>query len=241
MHDEPYSADFADVYDLIYADGRKDYAAETEALVQLIRDRHPSAASLLDVACGTGEHLAHLQHEFKHVEGVEYAAPMRAKAAAKLPGVAIHPGDMRDFDLGRTFDVVTCLFSSIGYTSSTDELQSAIRAMAAHVAEDGLLIVDPWFYVGDWEGGHLEHHIATGDGRTLLRLAHSRRDGRKSSIDYHYLVGDQNGGIRYFVDTHDTTLYTKDEYQEAFRAAGFTHIEFVQGWSATRGRIVGRR
>jgi dTDP-3-amino-3,4,6-trideoxy-alpha-D-glucopyranose N,N-dimethyltransferase len=238
--DDPYGQRMADVYDLVYTAGRgKDYAAESAALVELIRDRHPAATSLLDVACGTGEHLRHLRDRFTDLEGVELSEPMRAKAIAKLPGIPVHAGDMRDFSLGRTFDVVACLFSAIGYTRSTDELCAAARAMTSHLEPGGLLVIDPWFHPDDWQGGLLDELVATGNGRKVMRLAQSHRDGRRSSVTYHYLVGDASG-ITHFTDVHDMTLFTKAEYADALRAAGCEDIDFVQGWTDARGRIVAR-
>src|SRR5262245_54305782 len=106
-----YDERVAEIYDLIYG-VRKDYPAEAVELTAIIRERAPLARSLLDVACGTGEHLRFLREHFDTAEGLELAAPMRAVAAAKLPEVTVHAGDMRDFQLGRTFDAVVCLFSA---------------------------------------------------------------------------------------------------------------------------------
>src|SRR5687768_8716119 len=98
-------------YDALYR--TKDYEAAVGQLRGLI-DRHVcSARSLLDVACGTGKHLDHLQHYYT-VEGLDISPSMLEVAKQRLPGVPLHVGDMVDFDLGRVFDVVTCLFSSIG-------------------------------------------------------------------------------------------------------------------------------
>src|SRR5262245_60018902 len=45
----------AELYDLIYSQF-KDYASETAEIAATIRRLHPSARTVLDVACGTGEH-----------------------------------------------------------------------------------------------------------------------------------------------------------------------------------------
>lgn len=236
--DEAYDRRLAEIYDLVYTSGRnKDYAAEAAALAALVRARNPQAASILDVACGTGEHLTHLRADFADVEGLELSEPMRAKAVAKLPDVVVHAGDMRDFALGRAFDVVACLFSSIGYVRSVAELHAATRSMAGHLGAGGLLVIDPWFHPGTWEGGHLDHTVAIADGLKVLRLAHSARRGRTSSVVYDYLVGDVDG-VRHFTDVHEMTLFTPDEYTDAILAAGCDEVEFVEGWAAGRGRIV---
>ena len=41
-------------YDAIYSS--KDYKAESDAVLSLLKEKYPDARSLLDVACGTGEH-----------------------------------------------------------------------------------------------------------------------------------------------------------------------------------------
>lgn len=235
--DDQYSAQLADVYDIIYAAGRKDYVTETTELVELIHAHQPGAKSILDVACGTGEHLKHLREHFDDIEGLEHSEPMRAKAAEKLPDVVVHAGDMRDFTLGRTFDVVTCLFSAAGYNRSADELHASARAMSAHLDRGGLLVVDPWFQPDEWRGGQLYHNVGTANGRTVLRMALSARDGQKSRVSYHYLVGDVNG-ITHFTDVQEMSLFTRDAYIGAIRAAGCERIEFIKGPDDHRGRIV---
>ena len=106
------STSTADLYDLFY--DFKDYAAEADAIRNIVTLRHPGARTLLDVACGTGRHLEHLRESFT-VEGVDIDDGLLRVAADRLPGVPLDHGDMRDLDLGERFDVVTCLFSSIGY------------------------------------------------------------------------------------------------------------------------------
>ena len=73
--------------------------------------------SLLDVACGTGGHLVHLRRWYE-VMGVDIDAGMLDEARRRLPGDTFVEGDMRSFRLHRTFDAVSCLFSSIGYMRS---------------------------------------------------------------------------------------------------------------------------
>ena len=46
---------------------------------------------------------------------------------------------LREFDdLGRTFDAVVCLFSSIGYVGTEERLRAAIGSMARHAAPGGM-------------------------------------------------------------------------------------------------------
>jgi ubiquinone/menaquinone biosynthesis C-methylase UbiE len=99
----------ADLYDALYATF-KDYADEAARLRELIG---PDARTLLDVACGTGAHLELLREHYE-VVGLDLDPELLAIARGRLPGVELVEGDMTGFDLGRRFDAVACLFSSIG-------------------------------------------------------------------------------------------------------------------------------
>ena len=86
-------------YDAVYA--WKDYRLEVDRLDRTIRERNPSATTLLDVACGTGKHLELLRHRYR-VEGLDLDSEMLAIARRRLgPDVPLHARDMLGFDLGR--------------------------------------------------------------------------------------------------------------------------------------------
>ncbi|HET9139953.1 class I SAM-dependent methyltransferase [Actinophytocola sp.] len=235
-----YEAGYAEFYDRITTDGGKDYAAEARSVAGLVRSRNPGARTLLDVACGTGEHLRHLMRMFDRVEGVDLAKPMCERAMDKLPGVAIHVGDMRTLALPGRFDAVTCLYWTIGYMQDLDELSLAVRRMAAHLAPGGVLVVEPWAAPDEYEGGTVDHIVVEHDGRTMVQVIYAHpRDGRLSTSDFYNLVGD-HAGVHSWTETHSLGLYTFDEYLEAFGQAGLESVEAVR-WEGKRERIVGIR
>lgn len=234
-----FGPQFADAYDVTYRSRGKDYAAEAAEITRRVRQLHPRAHSLLDVACGTGEHLAHFRREFAEVAGVDQSPFMRAVAETKLPGVPIHPGNMCAFRLGRSFDVVTCLFSSIGYLPSVEALVDAIGAMAAHLVPGGVLVVEPLWFPETFRDGYVAGDVFDGDRRTLARVSHSTRDGRAVRMDIHYLVAGADG-VRHFAESHHNTLFTREEYDKAFTAARCP-AEFLPELPAGRGLFVGVR
>ena len=131
MGDRPFAAS-ASTYDLLYAAAGKDYEREAADLHVLIGEQCPRARTLLDVACGTGAHLTYLRRWYE-VTGVDVEPAMLEEAATRLPGVELIRGDMRSFVLPQKFDVITCLFSAIGYLQSTVELDEAIETMKRHL------------------------------------------------------------------------------------------------------------
>jgi SAM-dependent methyltransferase len=140
----------AHVYDLIYAAVGKDYAGESHDIHNLVQQRSPQASTLLDVACGTGGPLAHLQRHYD-VVGLDLDPAMLEQARTRLAGIELIEADMRSFRLDRRFDAVTCLFSSICYMTTTGELDAAVANMAYYLNPGGVLIIDGWVLPEEWK------------------------------------------------------------------------------------------
>ncbi|HEY8524963.1 MAG TPA: class I SAM-dependent methyltransferase [Acidimicrobiales bacterium] len=234
----PYSTT-AKVYDLLYRIIPKDYAAEADELHRLVQERAPGAASLLDVACGTGAHLAHLRRWYD-VVGVDLQRSMLAEARRRLPGVPLAVGDMRTLALRRRFDAVVCLFSSSGYMRSPAELDAAVAALARHLAPRGVLVVDGWVRPEAWADHRPPDAVAGRAGDlALARVTITRRDGRRSRMEMHHLVGTPDG-VEHLVETHELTLFTDDEYRGAFARAGLD-ADVLPSPMRDRDRYVGVR
>lgn len=241
----PYGADHAELYDVVFRSRGKDFAGEATALTRLIRDRSPTARSLLDVACGTGAHLETFAELFDEVAGVERSPDMLAVARRRLPGAPLHLGDMRDFDLGRGFDAVTCMGNSVACVPTVAELDAAVARMAAHLTPGGVLVVEPWWFPENFLDGHVGGHVTTDGGRVIARVTHSRRVGDRTRHEVKFVVADA-AGIREFTEVLMVTLFTREQYAAAFQRAGCT-VELVDGFRLADGRpnspglFVGRR
>ena len=80
---------------------------------------------MLDVGCGTAEHLRFLVGY--QMVGLDIDPTFIRLAKRKLPSAEFYVGDMRQFQLGLKFDVILCLFSSIGYLLQRHELRLLSR------------------------------------------------------------------------------------------------------------------
>lgn len=205
-------------YDVLY-EAKKDYAQDMPKLDQLIQQyKRSSGASLLDVACGTGQHLRLLRDHYE-VEGLDLDFDMLAAARARLPKVPLHQADLVDFDLGRTFDVVTCLFSSIGYARTLPRLRRAIRTMGRHLRPGGVLIVEPWLSPETYRSDIVHAEFVDRPDLKVARMNVSAVRGRASVLKFHYLVATASG-VERFSERHVLGLFRPAEYLEAFRSAG---------------------
>ncbi|HTY35343.1 class I SAM-dependent methyltransferase [Mycobacterium sp.] len=234
-----FGPEHADVYEVTYRSRGKDWAAEARDVTNLIRRRRPNASSLLDVACGTGAHLETFRTCFEHVEGVEVAPAMRDRAVRRLPGVPIHPQDMRTLDLNHSYDAVTCLCTAVGYLNTVEEMRVVVQRMADHLMVGGMLFVEPWWlpeqYIDHYVGSDLVHD---GD-RVLARVSYTEKRDRAAHMQVRWLVGDPSG-LRSFDIVEVFTLFTREEYLAAFEDAGCT-AHYQLGWLTGRGIFVGIR
>jgi SAM-dependent methyltransferase len=223
-------------YDAFYVD--VDYGAEAEQVTSIIRELNPAALSLLDVACGTGRHLARLRRHFS-CSGTDIEPAMLAVAHDALPEIPFEVADMVELHLGRRFDAVTCLFSSIGYTLRANRLDLAIRAMADHLNPGGVLVVEPWITPDGWVGDGTDTvDFAEQDDAKLLRVTSSRRDGDETFLRIHY-VRASRGSIETEDESHRLGLFSRERYVEAFTSAGLT-ARWEDPGLRGRGLIVGQ-
>ena len=192
---------------------------------------------MLDIACGTGRHLSFLRDSFT-VEGVDIEPTMIAVAATRLAGVPLAIGDMTNIDLGRRFDVVTCLFSSIGYVATVDRLDVAVGAMARHLNPGGVLVIEPWILPDDWrDPGSNRCEYIDGDDATLARVISSLRAGHITTLQIHY-VHASAGRIHTEDETHTLGLFSREQYLAACRKSGVSahwHHPGLRG----RGLVIG--
>lgn len=229
----------AQYYDDLYSSMGKDYSAEANKIHEFIRKyKHTDGYGLLDVACGTGVHAGLLSKHYK-VEGIDLDTNMLKVAQKKHPKIRFRQGDMRNFDLGRQFDVITCLFSAIGYMKTKSDLRKAIKNMSKHLLPGGVVLVEAWFTPEQWIPGRVFTLQVDKPNLKVVRMSHSGQRGKVSILDFQYLVGTSKG-INYMIEHHEFGLFTHEEYMEAFQFADLKTVCSKKGLEG-RGLYIGTK
>jgi ubiquinone/menaquinone biosynthesis C-methylase UbiE len=223
------------LYDLLYR--FKDYDKEAHYVRERIRTSMPQARTMLDVACGTGNHIVGLQDDFD-IEGLDLSAEMLAQARLKFPQRRFHQASMVDFDLGRRYDVVCCLFRSIGFVRTPQGLRSAVGAMARHLVPGGMLLIDPFFTPEAFWVGKVTQHEVRSESMAVSWMYVSDRQGDVGIFRNHYLLG-RPEGIEHIVEDHELGLFRPEHFRQAFAEAGLSLEHDPQGPSGL-GFYVGR-
>ncbi len=226
----------AKYYDQIYH--WKDYRREATKIKKLIRRYKRSPGnSLLDVACGTGRHISYLRDDFSCV-GLDISEDMLAIAMRNVSGVEFVRGNMVDFDLGKRFDVILCLFSSIGYLMKRGELKKAFSNFTRHLKKGGVLIVEPWLTASVWKDRTVHMQTYDSDSLKIARLNFGRAEGGFSILEERYLIAETGKGITYLGDRHKMRFFEPDWTLETMRKVGlapkFTEDSLMPG----RGLLV---
>jgi ubiquinone/menaquinone biosynthesis C-methylase UbiE len=232
-------ADLARYYDDIYA--WKDYAGEATRITELFKQRCKSGGNeLLDVACGTGEHIKYLRDRFT-ITGTDLNPAMLAVARQKFPNTTLVEADMMTMNLGKQFDAVVCLFSSIGYIKTYDNLRHTLAAFRTHLKPGGVTIIEPFIEPDKYKVGM--PHALTVDKPDLKisRMNLSEREGDLAVMDFYFQIATPQG-VQQLRDRHELGLFEIERFRQIMAEVGLTDVEFLSdGLMKDRGLYIGNR
>jgi ubiquinone/menaquinone biosynthesis C-methylase UbiE len=233
MYEEP-----ARYYDLIYS--FKDYKKESERLKVIIRKyKRSKGNSLLEVACGTGKHLEYLKKDFS-CTGLDLNEEMLRLARKRFHGIKFIRANMIDFQLDRNFDIITCLFSSIGYVKTYKNLEKTLKNFSKHLKVGGVVIIEPWFTKATYKLGSPHLKVYQDNDIKIVRAGVSNAKNGISISEMHYLVAERGKKVKYFVSTEELGMFETSKTLQLMKSAGFD-TKFLKSISfdKRRGLFVG--
>jgi SAM-dependent methyltransferase len=224
-------------YDAVYRARGKDYSREVDQLRRLL-PRGGRTLRILDVGCGTGEHLRHLGSG-AFVAGLDLDPAMLAEARRKLPAAPLFRADMRRFALRRRFDAVTCLFAAVGYLRDRAEVEQALACMAAPLREGGVLLVELPLGPEQLEGPRRSTlHARRGDIE-IERWVEADREPEALRIRFGYSLR-EGSRVERFVEEHRILSLPIGFYQERASQLGL-RARIEPSWPSGGGLLIGIR
>jgi len=227
----------AKYYDRVYS--FRDYLDEAVRLQNLIIKYLESGGnSLLDVACGTGLHLKHLKDDFS-CTGVDISKSMLRIARKNAKGVTFKEADMKTLRLGKQFDVIVCLLSSIGYVKTPASLEKTIWNFSKHLKKGGLALIEPSHAKSVYVIG--EPRITTYDWRDakIARVNVTKIRQATAVLTMHILIAERGKDAKYFVDRHELGLFGINSTLRIMKAAGLKSKYLKNGLMPGRELFVG--
>jgi SAM-dependent methyltransferase len=227
IYDEPELYEAACAY--------RDVPGEVNALIRWSgKHRDPDTGpprSVLDLAAGPAEHARELARRGLDATALDLSAVMCARAtqlaAADATHLTVVQADMRDFSLGRTFDLAVIMLNSLCHLLTLDDLLRHLASVASHLDPGGLYIAElahpADFFAAErrtsseWssvvEGGTVS--VRWGGGTDQIDPI-TQVTNEHVSITYHK----RGGAVRRVTDVVPNRFWTATELTAAIRLAG---------------------
>ena len=187
----PYSR-LAEIYDHVMR--HVDYV-HWASYVESLFDRHlASPKTILDLACGTGSLAIELHRRGYEVSGADGCAEMldegRKKVAKLDYPISFYHRNLIDLHDLPTFDAVLCLYDSINYMMTLDDMAKAFDMMATVLNPGGILIFDVCT-----ESNSLEHfndmkEEDRGSNFSYVRHSYFKEGVQYNKFDIHFEADD---------------------------------------------------
>jgi SAM-dependent methyltransferase len=148
-------------------------------LLELLERHGFEGQTMLDLACGTGTVALAFATRGWRVYGLDASEAMLAEARRKSEEAGVplllSQQDMRSFILPERVDLITCLFDSLNYLLTTEDLQRAFSQVVTHLAPGGLFVCDMnsiWALSEIWD-----HNTYFSESEDLSIIMQSDYDG----------------------------------------------------------------
>ncbi|MEZ4756037.1 MAG: methyltransferase domain-containing protein [Flavobacteriales bacterium] len=153
---------------------------------------------LLDLACGRGRHALHFANAGLDVTGVDLSEESLVEARSTVPLAQFRVHDIREPYPGPAFPYITCLFTSLGYTTDPADDLRVLQAASDSLAPGGRFVLDVM------NTDHVLAHLIPVEERTI--------DGVHFLVERWY----EDGSIRKRIQVTDGGAH--HTYEERLRA-----------------------
>jgi SAM-dependent methyltransferase len=216
------------VYDLLapyYDAATGDSATEAAFIHDIIERRHSQAATLLDLACGTGSITALLAGVYE-VSGLDISPGMLAIAREKVrSGTDLYLADMTNFRLAARFDVIVCAYQGINHLLSLAAWKSTFDRACEHLSRGGLFVFDI-ATLSHLQGMASIPQVVEEFAGNYLLIRVRTTDGIVFDWDIEVYELQQDGRYRLLTQTVSLRSFSLPDIWEALRER-FTSIEIV--------------
>ena len=185
--------------------------------------------SLLDLGCGTGEHLDLLSRAGISCTGIDISENMLAAARGRFPhGIEFIHQDMADIDYTAAFDVIISLFGSFNYLIYDSDIESVLKKIHRALKPGGLVVLEIWNAPPIFKIKEKDIDLVSVTNVKNATIKRERgfklREGNSKTVvevNYRYTI-QVNGAPKTLRDRHIMRTFTPDEIKKFLFNTGFT-------------------
>lgn len=213
-------ADLAGYYDQFCAE--VDYKEQCEFARRVFDGFSSSNGKVyLDLACGTGQHLLHMQQHGFTPWGLDNSPDMLRQAALRCADAELLLCDLAAFEQDSQFDLITCFLYSIHYSHPTASLEETLRRAWRALKPGGVFIFNSVDARGIRNDDGIITRVKDGDSQLSFQSAwHYKGEGEV--LDLSLSITRESAGQRQsWRDHHTMTAITLPQLNAALESIGF--------------------
>lgn len=233
----PHTGYHADLYEIFYRE--KPYAKESRWIHESLVKYSPfKVKRILELACGTGNHSLHLSRYGYSVTATDKSKDMVRVAKQKLSSIdtiRVKQMDMiHFFNFIKTFDAILCLFDSIGFVQTNENISKVFKNVNNNLKKGGLFVFEYWnagamlrsyepVHVKEWQHGN----------RKIVRESKTKMNYQKQLCNVKYTICEyENSSLKRKVpENHTNRFFLPQEINSFLSAAQLTPIALFDGYS----------
>lgn len=211
-----------------------DYQEWAQYIKTLSEKYNKEMGSALDLACGTGNTSIPLAELGWRVTGIDLSLPMlqqaRKKAAEAKLDIIFLQQDLRELELAREFDLVTCFQDGLNYLLTKEELARTFQNINKIMSKDGLFIFDLNLLEKYSVLSHGEISFIDTDDFSLIYQTSYLADRSIWQINVTGFVREDQQYIK-FHEVHQEKHHHLEDVIESLHEAGFKVLDVFQAFS----------
>ncbi|MBK8396973.1 MAG: class I SAM-dependent methyltransferase [Leptospiraceae bacterium] len=133
--------ELAEYYYEIEKSGRK-FQEEVQFLDEIYK-KH-KIQSVLDIGCGTGEHVVALQEIGYKILGIDSSKEMIEHAKVRFPHCKFEIGDLQTYKKEKAFDAIYSIFGTMNYLITNSDLESCFSNIRKNLRPSGIIVMEIW-------------------------------------------------------------------------------------------------
>lgn len=213
----------------------KDYNNECDFLEELFKKYSKiPIKKILDLGCGTGLHDIELSKRGYAVTGIDLSKEMIEIAKEKNQEINFIVGDMSNFNINEKFDCIICMFSSLGYLTNNEQIETFFKSTKKYLNEDGLLIIDCWNGLGVmYEPPTSREKSVEIEGLKITRKSFPNLDAKNHvvNVKFDIKVSKKDILVDNYQEEHNVRFFFPRELERYMNDGGFELIHLCPSYN----------
>ncbi len=207
-----------DAYDLVYTDVHEKVPFVVDILHKYQRKE------ILELGCGSGLFTIPLKQKGFAIEGLEISPEMIKVTQKKEPNLILHQGDMRSFNLPKSFDAILILSSTLTLLQNHQEMNQCLHCSYEHLKPGGIFFLElPNHAVEIAKSDRTQEFYANEDSSIIVVTQSLQLE--KFWREYWYIFRQTAGEFQKDEITCDEFLYSPSLLLDDLQKTGFKLLE----------------